>query len=393
MNSLKLLIAMGMLFLGFSAPALPPIIKWAGGKERELPHILKNAPPRYERYFEPFVGGGSVFAAVTAKEYIINDKARELVDLYLAIRIQDMNVFSKLSAINDSWKGMFAFATKHMQELKAIYKALEDYNWQSIKTEKQITAFLKSNDDELLDLLGEMRMDNSAFRKELKRNVVQKLHRMKRIEQNKHRMDEDDLEDNLRTAFMGSLYMYYRSLYNKQAYNNDKELATALFVFIRNYAYSGMFRYNANGEFNVPYGGIGYNSKTLDKKLAYYQSPELAKRLQNTMIECLDFLEFLQKHPPHENDFMFLDPPYDSDFSTYAQNAFDKADQERLAKYLTEECKCKWLMIIKNTPFIYSLYDGKGLTIKAFNKKYQVSFMNRNDRETEHLIIMNYNQK
>ena len=46
--------------------------------------------------------------------------------------------------------------------------------------------------------------------------------------------------------------------------------------------------------------------------------------------------------------------------------------------------------LIKNTPFIYSLYDGHGLTIKSFDKKYQVSFMNRNDKEVEHLIIKNY---
>ena len=87
---------------------------------------------------------------------------------------------------------------------------------------------------------------------------------------------------------------------------------------------------------------------------------------------------------------MFLDPPYDSDFSTYAQNEFGKDDQRRLANYLINECKCKWLMIIKNTPFIYSLYDGHGLTIKSFDKKYQVSFMNRNDKQVEHLIIKNY---
>ena len=46
--------------------------------------------------------------------------------------------------------------------------------------------------------------------------------------------------------------------------------------------------------------------------------------------------------------------------------------------------------LIKNTPFIYSLYDGHGLTIKSFDKKYQVSFMNRNDKQVEHLIIKNY---
>ena len=151
-----------------------------------------------------------------------------------------------------------------------------------------------------------------------------------------------------------------------------------------------MFRYNANGEFNVPYGGIGYNAKTMEKKINYYMSDELVERFKSTTVECLDFSDFLRAHPPAEGDFMFLDPPYDSDFSTYAQNEFGKDDQRRLANYLINECKCKWLMIIKNTPFIYSLYDGHGLTIKSFDKKYQVSFMNRNDKEVEHLIIKNY---
>ena len=48
------------------------------------------------------------------------------------------------------------------------------------------------------------------------------------------------------------------------------------------------------------------------------------------------------------------------------------------------------MMIIKNTPYIYSLYDGRGLNIRSFDKKYQVSFMNRNSRDVTHLIITNY---
>ena len=36
---------------------LKPIIKWPGGKEKELPHIKLHAPQRFESYYEPFVGG------------------------------------------------------------------------------------------------------------------------------------------------------------------------------------------------------------------------------------------------------------------------------------------------------------------------------------------------
>jgi DNA adenine methylase len=65
-------------------------------------------------------------------------------------------------------------------------------------------------------------------------------------------------------------------------------------------------------------------------------------------------------------------------------------DQERLANYLINKCKAKWMMIIKNTDFIFDLYNNKGLNVQSFEKTYLVSFMNRNNRETEHLIIKNY---
>lgn len=382
------LFIMEALLFNIPCIGLPPIIKWAGGKERELPHIVENAPPEYERYFEPFVGGGSVFAAMKAKQCFINDKSDELMALYGAIKAQDNKAFSAMESINDSWKRMMRFTLSVMPELKAIYYNCRDVKDDDVKA--KTLDFIGQHFTRLSDLLGRMALDMKLYRKELERNVAQKFLRMRKIEKERHLMPEGDLANNISTAFMGALYMYYRGLYNEERNGDRQYLKVALFVFIRNYAYSGMFRYNSKGDFNVPYGGIGYNAKTLDKKLRYYQSDELVARFRSTTIECLDFLEFLRKHPPNETDFTFLDPPYDSDFSTYANNTFGKEDQRRLAKYLVEECKCKWLMIIKNTPFIYSLYAKNGLTIKAFDKRYQVSFMNRNDKDVEHLIIMNY---
>ena len=48
------------------------------------------------------------------------------------------------------------------------------------------------------------------------------------------------------------------------------------------------------------------------------------------------------------------------------------------------------MMIIKNTDFIFELYNNKGLNIQTFDKKYLVSFMNRNDKDVIHLLITNY---
>ena len=119
------------------------------------------------------------------------------------------------------------------------------------------------------------------------------------------------------------------------------------------------------------------------KKLNYYLSKPLLNHFEDANIYNLDFEVFLKEVQPTENDFVFLDPPYDSEFSTYAQNAFTKADQERLAEYLINECRAKWMMIIKNTDFIYELYNKEGINIKTFDKEYQVSFMNRNDKKVD----------
>ena len=48
------------------------------------------------------------------------------------------------------------------------------------------------------------------------------------------------------------------------------------------------------------------------------------------------------------------------------------------------------MMVIKNTEFIHSLYQKEGIHIRSFDKEYTVSFKNRNDRRTTHLVITNY---
>jgi hypothetical protein len=85
-----------------------------------------------------------------------------------------------------------------------------------------------------------------------------------------------------------------------------------------------MFRYNTKGGFNVPYGGIAYNSKGLIKKYKYMRTRELISYLKETKIYNLDFIDFFNKGMPKKNDFIFLDPPYDTEFSTYAENIFNQ---------------------------------------------------------------------
>ena len=103
-----------------------------------------------------------------------------------------------------------------------------------------------------------------------------------------------------------------------------------------------------------------------------------------------DFEEFLLKTNPTENDFIFLDPPYDSKFSSYDNNEFNRNDHKRLADYLLNKCKAKWMMIISKTDFIYDLYNQPGIHIQEYDKKYTCNTKGWKNRDVIHLLITNY---
>ena len=79
-----------------------PILKWAGGKTQMLTHLVKVAPRRYERYIEPFVGGGALFFALCPERAVIADSNPELINVYLAVRDNVREVVRILKAFGHS---------------------------------------------------------------------------------------------------------------------------------------------------------------------------------------------------------------------------------------------------------------------------------------------------
>ena len=372
---------------------LYPILKWAGGKEQELKYIVPNLPEKFKNYYEPFVGGGAVYTALQADKYFVNDKSEELISLYRSITNGDRILFFKaLDEIIHNWDLLTLVAKKNDVFFVETYKKYSSDKIEETKLKDILFEFILKHAEQFNGMFSSIFNFNiENFIKEIKVNLIRKIKRMKQLEKEKYLLPDNDILDNIETALKSAFYMHFRHIYNNTAkYKIDSAFKSAIFLFIRNFAYSGMFRYNSNGDFNVPYGGIAYNNKNFSKKVEYLKTKELKSLLDNTVIENLDFEDFFNQYIPENNDFVFLDPPYDSEFSTYAKNEFTKKDQVRLANYLIKKCKGKWMMIIKNTDFIFELYKNKGLNIQSFDKKYLVSFMNRNDKDVEHLLITNY---
>lgn len=372
---------------------LEPLVKWAGGKEQELKYIIPNLPDYFENYYEPFVGGGSVYTAIQAKQYFINDKAHELIDLYKIIISKEREMFFKaIDEIIHNWEVLGNISEKNQNFFIKIYKDFACGKISKDILSNKIYEFILKNSKEFNGLFSSyFNFNIENFLKEIKKNLIRKTSRMKVLEKEKGKLPDKDILDNIETALKSAFYMHFRHIYNfYKKYELNQAFYTAIFLFIRNYAYSGMFRYNSKGEFNVPYGGIAYNNKNFRKKIKYLKSEPLRNLLSKTNIINADFQDFFSLYEPTENDFIFLDPPYDTEFSTYAQNDFVKSDQKRLADFLINNCRAKWMMIIKNTDFIFDLYNHPKIKISTFDKTYLVSFMNRNDKNVEHLLITNY---
>ena len=63
-----------------------PIVKWVGGKRQLMFELLKNMPKSYNRYFEPFIGGGALFFELQPENAYISDMNEELINLYSVVR-------------------------------------------------------------------------------------------------------------------------------------------------------------------------------------------------------------------------------------------------------------------------------------------------------------------
>ena len=106
--------------------ALQPFTKWTGGKRQLLPVIRELMPKKYNRYFEPFVGGGALFFDLAPKDAVINDFNAELINCYQQIK-------------------------DNPQELIEILKVHQEYN------SKEYYLDLRSVDrDERIDMMSEV---------------------------------------------------------------------------------------------------------------------------------------------------------------------------------------------------------------------------------------------
>lgn len=100
-----------------------PVLKWAGGKTQMLNEIFPRIPRNYERYIEPFIGGGALYFNLGHSKSIIADSNPELINLYKQLATHCNEVIDALREYKNTEEMYYDVRSKDWLECEPIEAA------------------------------------------------------------------------------------------------------------------------------------------------------------------------------------------------------------------------------------------------------------------------------
>ena len=159
--------------------------------------------------------------------------------------------------------------------------------------------------------------------------------------------------------------------------NADCAEAAALFYYLNRTGFNGLCRFNSSGLFNVPFGSY----KTISYR---YDFSDYSTVLTSYELRAGDFATLRMRR----DDFIYSDPPYDVEFTSYSAGGFSWDDQVRLAKWLAAQ---RGPVVASNqaTPRILKLYRSLGFSVTTLSAPRRISCDGNRDDAREMLAMRN----
>ena len=198
-----------------------------------------------------------------------------------------------------------------------------------------------------------------------------------------------ELDDEARARY----YYEIRDKYNKDTLSGNERAAYMIFLNIT--CFRGIYRENASGGYNVPFG--------------HYPKPKICnidvimadhEALKKVDIYCGDYKNIIT-HLGKGYNFVYFDPPYrtllgSSNFNQYSKNGFSDKEQMELKvccdRLTTKGCK----VMLSNSystnedgsSYFENLYEGYQ-TYKVFASRYINAYAAKREKQAE-ILIKNY---
>lgn len=158
---------------------------------------------------------------------------------------------------------------------------------------------------------------------------------------------------------------------------------SALFIFLNARCFNGLWRTNASGRFNVPWGKLAMPRWLGAEEMAHYSAAlnhcelyaegyaplmgRLATAASRKTRGTIDELRHML-----DGFAVYCDPPYDTTFDGYTKGGFDDADQRVLGSMLSSWASCGAAVWATNadTPLIREIYNWA--QIEAIDEQHSV---------------------
>lgn len=178
---------------------------------------------------------------------------------------------------------------------------------------------------------------------------------------------------------------------NKDKYTHLSDIEKAArIIYLNKTCFNGLFRVNASGEFNVPFGNYAnpniVNEPVLRAISFYFNNSEI-------VFNAVDYAEILKNLP--DNAFVYLDPPYDpvsvtANFTSYTKDGFSRDEQIKLRKCCDElnERGIKFMLSNSATDFICDQYSKYNIEIISAKRLVGADASKRG--RIQEVIVRNY---
>lgn len=348
-------------------------IKWPGGKFRELKHLIPIIPTDIETFVDPFLGGASLPINVQAKRFLVNDIDRDLISFY-KIQGADQTKFLRLL------EGVAKARHTALQSIPITPENFQEmFRTACVNCLRHISPELRRMDTITQIISDEMKRRQTKIDGILASGKI-------------------PVPTYAMTGMFAVIYYIVRKAFNWNREGKDAHpdpvVRVAMWYILRELSHGGMMRYSKSGDFNIPYGGLSYNRKDIMRKASNIQFVWDFFEKKNTQFMNGDFMTCLEDSNLTPDDFVFLDPPYDTAFSSYSTGgSFSRYPD--IFEWM-DHTPARFLMVTKQTDFITELlrksqgHQTGRFHTRTFLKQYQVNIKNRNQRSATHLIIANY---
>jgi DNA adenine methylase len=173
---------------------------------------------------------------------------------------------------------------------------------------------------------------------------------------------------------------------------SDVQKAARL-IYLNKTCYNGLYRVNAQGLFNVPYGRYA-NPAICDEPVL--RAIHRYFNYENVEIEILNEDFAVAVRDAGHGSFIYFDPPYHSpdnaNFTGYRPGGFGEAEQRRLRDVFVArtDAGAKCLLSNFDTPFIRELYNDNRFEIIEVKAKRAINSDSAGRGEVAEVLIKNW---